>query len=375
MSTFSQQQAGTGRLLSLDALRGFDMLWIIGGDGLFHALAGYSNAGFFHWASNQLEHVEWNGFVFYDMIFPLFLFIAGVSLPFSIAKRKAQGDSQRSIYWHLLKRALILVAFGIIYNGFFQFDWENTRYASVLGRIGLAWFFGALIFMRFSLKWQIVWFWAILIVYWLAMVLIPVPVYGAGNLTMEGSLAGYIDRMLLPGKLYRTIHDPEGILSTLPSVATALLGIMTGQWLRMKHEKLNPLRKALLMGCTGIIFLGLGQLWNLWFPINKNLWTSSFVLYAGGWSLLLLSLFYLVIDVWSFRKWAFPFVVIGLNSITIYMCQAGIIDFSGMRDFFFGGAIGYCSVSVQPVLQAAGYILMVWLFLYLLYRYKIFLKV
>lgn len=363
------------RLRSLDALRGFDMLWIIGGGRLVHTLNDWTGAGAFTWMSNQLKHKAWDGFTFYDMIFPLFLFIAGVSMPYSLARRKESGDSRKEIILHLLKRALVLVVLGIIYNGFLQLDWGNIRYASVLGRIGLAWFFAAIIFMNFRLKWQVVWFWGILLAYWLAMKLVPVPGFGAGHLSMEGSLAGYIDRLFLPGKLYNTVHDPEGILSTLPAISTALLGVFAGRLLRISGKWWTPVRKGLVLGGAGIVLLGLGQLWGLSFPINKNLWSGSFVLYAGGWSLLLLSLFYIIIDVWEYRNWAFFFVIIGLNPITIYMCQAGIIHFNGMSDFFFGGIIGLFAEPAQPVLKALGYLTVSWGFLYLLYRYRIFLKV
>jgi predicted acyltransferase len=322
------------RLYSLDALRGFDMLWISGGGGLMVALAALTGWSFFTWAGGQMEHVEWEGFRFYDMIFPLFLFIAGVSMPFSILKRKKRGESMKSIYFHMFKRLFLLILLGAIYNGLLRFDFENQRYASVLARIGIAWFFAAIIVLNTSVRGQIIWFAGILLSYWAIMKLIPVPGFGAGVLTPEGNLAAFIDQKLLPGKFCcYTFGDNEGILSNLPAISTALLGALTGHLLISNDKRLSGFRKAMLILVAGIVSLALGKLWGLNFPIIKNIWTSSYVLYAGGWSLILLALFYLIIDVWGFRKWAFPFVVIGLNSITIYMLNSGILDFGQLNPF------------------------------------------
>jgi predicted acyltransferase len=363
------------RLVSLDALRGFDMLWIAGGEWLIVALAALTGWPILQWAASQMEHVEWNGFHFYDMIFPLFLFISGVSMPFSLTKRVQRGDGMKSIYRHLFTRLFLLILLGAIYNGLLKFDFEHQRYASVLARIGLGWFFAAVIFLRTKPRGQALWFAGILLGYWAAMKLIPVPGIGAGILTQEGSLAGYIDRMLCPGVLYLGNHDPEGILSTIPAVATALLGVLAGQLLAGNIRKFSPLQKGLVILATGLICLAVGKVWDVVFPINKNLWTSSFVLFAGGWSLVLLAIFYLIIDVRGYKKWAFPFVVIGLNSITVYMLNSGIISFDQMGHYFFGGVAGLFSQAAQPVILSAAAVLCMWLVLYLLYKYKIFLKV
>jgi len=364
-----------GRLTSLDALRGFDMFFIMGGEKIVVALGDLTGFTICTWAAIQMDHVEWNGFHFYDMIFPLFLFIAGVSMPFSFAKRKSMGQSKRKIYRHIFQRMITLVLFGIIYNDFLQFEWGNMRYASVLGRIGLGWFFAALIVFNSSPKWWYAWFGGILIFYWVIMMWIPVPGLGAGILTIEGNLAGYVDRLLLPGRLYFGTHDPEGILSTIPAISTALLGAITGNFLRIPENKISRIRKAMWIGISGGAFLILGWIWGYIFPINKNLWSSSFVIFTGGWSLLLLGLFYLVIDVWGKKRWAFFFVVIGMNSITIYMLQAGIINFTSSNDFFFGGLIHSFSGSWESLISAIGYTTLCWVFLYILYRKKIFLKV
>jgi predicted acyltransferase len=364
------------RLVSLDALRGFDMFWITSGEGLIFSLAVFTRWPAFAWAETQLKHVPWEGFVFYDMIFPLFLFIAGVSMPFSILKRKSRGDSARSIYLHLFKRLLLLLLLGLIYNRLLFSNFAFQRWPSVLGRIGLAWFFAAVISLNTSVRKQIYWLVGILLVYWAAMKLIPVPGFGAGVLTPEGNLCAYIDQRLLPGSMCCYQYgDNEGILSTIPAVATALLGVLTGHFLISKNPRLGGLKKGLILMAAGIALLGIGKAWSLIFPIIKNLWTSSFVLFAGGWSLILLAIFYLIIDVWKIRRWAFPFVVIGLNSITIYMLTAGIINFQAISQIFFAGVIHFFSKPAQPVIAAAGIVICEWVLLYFLYRKNVFLKV
>lgn len=198
------------RLQSLDALRGFDMFWIMGGGGIFVGLATLTGWPVFQWWAEQLEHVQWNGFRFYDMIFPLFLFIAGISFPFSMAKRVARNDSRQSIYKHVIGRGLILVFLGIIYNNGIRFDFSELRYGSVLGRIGLAWMFAAIIFMNTKLSFRIVWFCALLTSYWLLLLLFPAHDLGSTDIfSQEGNLASHIDRLLMPGKLFLGNHDPE----------------------------------------------------------------------------------------------------------------------------------------------------------------------
>jgi|WetSurSiteA1Bulk_404760.scaffolds.fasta_scaffold04249_3 predicted acyltransferase len=364
------------RLVSLDTLRGFDMFWIAGGEYLLVALAALTGWPFMQWAAGQMEHVAWEGFRFYDMIFPLFLFIAGVSMPFSILKRKNRGESMRKIYFHLFQRLFLLILLGLIHNDLLRFDFEKQRYASVLGRIGIAWFLAAVIVLNTSVRGQVSWFVGILVAYYAAMKLIPVPGFGAGVLTPEGNLAAYMDRMFLPGQFCcYTFGDNEGLLSNLPAICTALLGTFAGHLLISDNKRLTGLKKGLILLLAGIVSLALGKLWSLSFPIIKNLWTSSFVLFAGGWSLILLALFYLVIDVWGFKKWTLPFVVIGLNSITIYMLNGDIIDFEKMGRFFFSGLASLFSEAAQPVIIVSGAILCMWTFLYILYKNKIFLKV
>jgi predicted acyltransferase len=371
----NNQKTQPARLYSLDALRGFDMFWIMGGESIFIGLASLTGWPVFQWWAGQLDHVPWNGFHFYDMIFPLFLFIAGISFPYSVAKRTAANESRKLLYRHVLTRGLVLVVLGILYNNAVRFDLGNLRYGSVLGRIGLAWMFAALIFMNTRLSFRIVWFSGLLIGYWLLLLLFPAHDLGSTDIfSREGNLTSYIDRLLMPGKLYLGNHDPEGILSTIPAISTALLGMFTGEFLISKYLQDKPLRKVLFMAGAAVCLMIIGQLWNLFFPINKNLWTSSFVCWVGGLSLLLFSVFYLIIDVWSYRKWAFIFVVIGMNPITIYLAER-IISFSSASKFFFGGFIGLFPETWAPFLHGIAITTIGWVFLYILYRKKIFLKV
>lgn len=370
------------RLLSLDALRGFDMMWIISGEIIVHALAKASGDPVSTWMSNQLQHTPWNGFTFYDMIFPLFIFIAGISMPFSLG-RKTEGKTgnelkkaKKEAYGALIKRTVILILLGMVVNKALQFnDFEHTRFASVLGRIALSCFFASIIFLNFKLRNQIIIFISILIGYCLLMLFIPVPGFGAGVLTPEGNLSAYIDQLFLPGKLHRVVYDPEGILSTIPAVATALLGVFTGHFLRFESATLSKLKKGLIMGAAGIVFLILGLIWDTFFPINKNMWTSSFVLFAGGWSLLLLAVFYLIIDVWGLKKWSVAFVWIGTNSILIYMASHGVVNFESTSQFIFGGLIKNLPELWQEVWIGCGILLIQLALMGFLYKKKWFLKV
>jgi predicted acyltransferase len=363
------------RLQSLDALRGFDMFWIMGGGGIFIGLATLTDWPIFKWWAEQLHHVPWHGFHFEDMIFPMFLFIAGISFPFSLEKRTVMKDSRKSIYIHVVTRGLILVLLGIIYNNAVNFDFAHLRYGSVLGRIGLAWMFAAIIFMNTKLTFRIVWFCILLTGYWLLLVLFPAHDLGSTDIfSQEGNLASYIDRILMPGKLYLGNHDPEGLFSTIPAIGTALLGMFTGEFLLSKYLNDKPLRKVLHLVLAAVMLIIIGKIWNIVFPINKNLWTSSFVCFVGGLSLLLFSIFYLIIDVWQYKKWAFFFVVIGMNPITVYMTDR-IVNFEAANDFFFGGIIALLPETWAPLMEGIGITTIAWVFLYILYKKKIFIKV
>lgn len=382
MEEFKVIPEKTERLLSLDALRGFDMFWIIGGGAIFEALAKFTNWAPLNWWSDQLQHVEWEGFRFEDLIFAMFLFIAGVSIPLSIKKRMQLGQSRWKIYKHVATRLFWLCLFGFLLAnwGFQSFDLGSYRYTHVLVRIGIGCFFATIIYMNTKVKGQIIWVVGLLLGYWAMLALIPVPGHGAGVLTPEGNFAGYVDRMLLPGKFFQWYFpeylDPEGLLGHINGVAMGLLGVLTGQFLMKEDKNFSGLKKSIYIGVAGILFLCVGLLWDLAFPIIKKIWTSSFVIFAAGWSLVLLSVFYLIIDVLKFKKWSFFFVVIGSNSIFIYICQSGVLDLKKTSGFFFNALIkSPVDVSAQAVISALAYMLVSWLLLYFMYKRKIFFKV
>lgn len=354
-----------GRLASLDALRGFDMLWIIGGAEIVRALAEATGLAPLSWIAAQTHHTEWNGFRLWDLVFPLFLFLAGVSMPFSMEHRIARGDGRRALHAHVLKRACALVFLGIVYNGLLTFDFAHQRYASVLGRIGLAWAGAALIFLHTDVRGQVAWAVGLLVAYWLAMVWIPVPGIGAGDLGPGRNLADFLDQHLLPGRLHRGNRDPEGILATVPAVSTALLGVLTGHWLRTARSEAS---KVIGMLAAGVVLCGLGLAWHPVFPINKNLWTSSFACLCAGLSLLSLALFYYVIDVRGHRGAAFFLVVVGTNAITVYLLH-DFVDWKALAD------LALVERHVHPIVSLAAALGLQWALLLVLYRRRIFLRV
>lgn len=365
--------APTQRLYSLDALRGFDMFWIMGGEEIIHALARITGSPFFEGWAHQLTHPDWHGFRFYDLIFPLFLFMAGVATPYSMEREFEKGKSQQQILFKVIRRGLILVLFGIIANNGLELKpISEIRFGSVLGRIGLAYMFANIIYLYTKERGQIIWFWALLFGYWGLILVSAAPGFAAGDLTMEGNIISYLDRSIMPGKLYLGIHDPEGLMSTIPAISTALLGIYAGRIL--KNPSLTMTRKAGMLEVMGISFLVLGALWNFVFPINKNLWTSSFVLFVGGWSLVLLGLFYFVIDIKGYRKWAFFFSVIGMNSILIYMAP-NFINWAFTTEAFFKWLIQLSGETLAPLTFSLCFVGIEWLFLYFMYRQRLFLRI
>jgi len=366
----------TTRLQSLDALRGFDMFFIMGGAGLLAALATWFPCGFTEELARQMDHVEWNGLAHHDTIFPLFLFIAGISFPFSLEKQRTAGRTAWQIHRKVLMRGFVLFLLGVAYNGLLStWDFAEARYASVLARIGFAWMFAALFFIHCGWRTRSCITATLLIGYWLLVRFVPAPdAAGEGVYTAQGSIVGYVDRLLLPGRIYYGNLDPEGLLSLVPAIGTALLGMFTGEWVKLRRPGLTPSKKAVWMVAAGIVLLAAGLLWSLEFPINKKLWTSSFVLVVGAYSLLLFALFYYLIDVRGWRRWTLFFTVIGLNSITIYLAQK-FIDFHYTADRFFGGLLHLLPEDERSFFSSAAYITVCWLFLYLLYRNRLFLKV
>lgn len=362
------------RLYSLDALRGFDMFWIIGAEEIWHELHKSTHLPLFEALSHQFTHPDWNGFAAYDLIFPLFLFLAGVASPFSIGRELEGGKSRTEVALRVVRRGLLLVLLGVIYNhGFSQLlPISEIRFPSVLGRIGLAWMFANLIYIYGSRRVQGMFFGGLLVGYWLLLKFTAAPGFPAGDLTIEGNFASYIDRMIIPGKLYLGIHDPEGLFSTIPAISTGLLGILAGTLLR--HGSQTKTRKAALLAIAGMSAIAIAQLWSLDFPLNKNLWTSSFALQAGGFSLLLLSLFYYVIDVLGYQRWAYFFRIIGMNSILIYMSSV-FIDWHYTTKSLLGWLAQLGGSVAGPVLFVLGMLAIKWLFLKFMYDKKIFLRV
>ncbi len=366
----------TKRLESLDAFRGFDMLWIMGGASIITAICALFPGGSDCAIARQMEHVQWNGLAFMDLVFPTFLFIAGISFPFSLAKQRSLKHSSREIHLKIFRRAIILVLLGIIYNGLLaHLDFANARYCSVLGRIGLAWMLASLLYVHCGRKSRILICAALLLGYYLLLRLVPAPgsPEGADPFSLEYNLAGYIDSHIMPGRLYLGHFDPEGLLGLIPATATAMLGMFTGEY--VKDSSRNGKKKALEMSLAAMVLLAAGLAWGLFFPINKNLWSSSFVLVVGAYSLLGFALFYYVIDVRGHLKWAFPLKVIGMNSITIYLAMS-FINFSFTAKQLLQGVIDHIpSKEVGALVLVIGIFLLRWGFLYFLYKKKVFLKI
>lgn len=320
---------------------------------------------------SNMEHAVWDGFTFMDTIFPLFLFIAGVAFPFSWAKQQSKGLGKGRMYKKIAFRFLALFAFGLMVNGFFRLDFASLRVYSVLGRIGFAWAVAAIIYMNCSRPARIVTASVLLVGYWLLLRFVPAPDSAAGPFTQEGNLVGYVDRVLGIGTLYRGNFDPEGLLSNIPAIVTAMLGMFTGEFVR--SDGLDGGKKTLWMFAAAAIMLVLGLLWSTVCPLNKNLWSSSFVLVCGAYSLAMFALFYWIIDVKGLKRWTKFFVVIGMNSITAYVLMH-IIDFYGVSSYFLGGAAGFMG-AWGPVLISVGELAAFWAVLWFLWKHKVFLKV
>jgi predicted acyltransferase len=322
----------------------------------------------------QFEHPKWNGFTFYDFIMPLFLFIAGMSLPFSLNKGLTLGLSKSDLYRKAFRRMLILICLGILYkNAPIPFlDWSKIRFVSVLGRIGFAGFIATVLYLNFDWTKRILWIAGLLLFYYAALFLIPVPGYGAGDLSFEGNLTGWIDRNFLPGRLHQGTYDELGLFTQIPSLCLTVLGTLAGDIFR--KTDLSEYKKLGRLIIAGIICLMVSFVWSFHFPINKHLWTSSFIMLTGGMAFLSIALFYWIIDILEYRRWTFFFVVIGMNSLTIYLAYR-LIDFGYTSRLLFEGLYINTPEKWHPVFQSLGALALVWIFLYILYRLRIFIKV
>ena len=366
------------RLISLDVFRGLTIA----------AMVLVNNPG--SWATIYwpLAHAEWHGWTPTDLVFPFFLFIVGVAIPLAFGRRREEGGTQRDLYLKVIRRSLIIFALGLFLNGFPYFRLATIRIPRVLQRIAICYFFASIIFLKTKLRTQVIITVALLILYCLLMNYISTPGFAPGDLSKEGSLASFIDRVLLGRHIWSQgkVYDPEGLLSTIPAIATTLLGVLTGQWLRAERDAYE---KVAGLFVAGVICVMLGWAWNPFFPINKALWTSSYVLFTGGLALQLLALCYWVVDMKNYRRWAWPFVVFGVNAIALFVGTGLMAKLMGLikvplsdgtrvslQGWFYRGAFASWLPPYRASLAYAICFILLWLFLmWLLYRKKIFIKV
>jgi predicted acyltransferase len=362
----SRRLSAPTRLTSLDALRGFDMFWIMGGDMIVRSLPKIQESSFTRGLAGQMEHCEWAGFHFYDLIFPLFVFIVGVSLVFSIS-RMLERSGRLATVKRIFVRSIVLFLLGVFYMGGIANGFTNVYFAGVLHRIAVAYFFAALIFCFFRTRAMIAICVSLLIGYWALMTFIPVPGIGAPSLAEPGkNLAHYIDDLYLPGRRF------EGtFLSTMAAVANCLLGVFGG--LLLKNAEMPNQRKVYWLFAGGALSLAVGFIWSLHFPIIKLLWTSSYVLVACGYFAILLGIFIQIIEIWSFRRWAQPFVWLGTNAITIYIV-ANVANFHRLALRFVGGDIRIVLGNFADLAQAIVGTAFALCVVHFLYRRKIFLR-
>jgi predicted acyltransferase len=390
--------AGT-RLMSLDALRGFDMFWILGADGFVRALGKISDRGPVQLLAGQLSHKSWEGFSFYDLIFPLFVFIVGVSVVLSLARQKEQGLTGKTVR-RILVRGFWLFVLGIVFSGGIRAGWSGVRLVGVLQRIALCYTATALLFLALRPRGLAIVCGALLIGYWALLTFVPIrdislekeslaalqkstgaesprALYDATTTTVTDSyapgrnLTNHLDFKLLPGRKYDGQYDPEGLLSTLPAIATCLLGVFAG--LLLLRKDLPDARKVrLLLGC-GAAAVILGFAWGMQFPVIKKIWTSSYVLVAAGWSALLLAAFFQVIEVWGKRRWALPLLWIGMNPIAIYLAR-NFFDFGALAERLVGGPIKDGLGAYGPLLVTLVSMALSIALVRFMYQRKIFLR-
>lgn len=362
------------RLISLDVFRGITIagMVLVNNPGTWSSI---------YW---PLRHAEWDGWTPTDLVFPFFLFIVGVAIPLAFGNRLDSGRSTRDLYLKIVKRTLIIFGIGLFLNAFPYFGLSDLRIPGVLQRIAVCYFFASIIFLNTRVAAQIAITIGLLIGYWLLVSLVPAPGYAAGDLTKEGSLPSFVDRAVFgPNHVWAQakVYDPEGLLSTIPAIATALIGVLTGSWLRTEKTRYE---KAAGMFVAGAVILAIGWGWNSFFPINKALWTSSYVLFTGGLALQFLALCYWLIDIKGYRRWAKPFEVFGMNAIALYVGAGlmaelfGLIRVQGipLGAWIYRNAFASWASPINASLAFAISFVLVWLLLmWILYRRRIFLKV
>ncbi len=372
------QTAGipAGRLTSLDVFRGITIAGMIL----------VNNPGSWTHVYPPLRHAEWHGWTPTDLIFPFFLFIVGVAMAFSLAPRIERGDSHTAIFSKLVKRSLIIIGLGLFLNAFPRFDILEMRYPGVLQRIGVVYFFASLIALKTGVRGQVVTAGTLLLVYWALMTLVPVPGFGAGDLSPDGNLAAFVDRAVFGSHTYRDTWDPEGLLSTMPAIATTLLGLLTGHLLRSGKDRLEIAGWMFVLGWAGIL---VGLVWNLALPINKNIWTSSYVVFTAGAALQFLGVCYWLIEIQGWRGWAFPGLVFGMNAIAVYVLSGILVDIllvtnvpaagettTSLYSWFYQHLfVPWAGPLNGSLAFALTYIVVLFGAMYMLYRKRIFIKI
>jgi len=308
MTPSKSNAAANERLMSLDVFRGATMA----------AMLLVNNPGDWDNLYSQLDHAAWNGWTFTDLIFPFFLWIVGVAIPLSLGRRLENGEPRQKAVWRILRRSVIIIALGVALNGFPRYDFSTIRFPGVLQRIGVCYLFASLIFINTTIRGQVIATLSLLAGYWLLMALMPVPGWGRGLLSEHGNFSEFVDTLLLHGHMWRETrtYDPEGIVSTIPAIATVLFGIMSGQLLR---SRLSAPEKTAWLFVAGNFLLLAGQIMNYWLPINKKLWTSSYAVFMAGMAMNVFAVCYWLVDVKGRKTWAGPFAVYGMNAITVFV--------------------------------------------------------
>lgn len=379
------------------------MFWILGADGLCSALGRVSDAGWARFAAYQLDHADWEGFRFYDLIFPLFVFIVGVSLVFSLS-RTLESEGRGAAVRRILRRTLLMYILALLYYGGVALGWDRIRWVGVLQRIAFCYGVVGLAFCFLKPRALVALCVVALGGYWALMTFAPFPdvrptpggtlevcqetgFTNQAQLNLESphrlqgvfikgvNFAHYVDQRYLPGRRWDGTWDPEGLLSNLPALGSCLLGVFAGLWLR--HAAREDRKKVLGLAAAGVVLVGLGWLWSLQFPVIKKLWTSSYVLVAGGYSALLLAAFYQVVDVWQWRRWCAPFFWIGMNPITVYLA-ANFANFHELAERVVGGGVQHGLNAIHPGLGELGVavveIAIALALVRFLYRRQIFLR-
>jgi predicted acyltransferase len=355
------------RISSVDALRGFTMLWLTALTEVIRHFPDISGKKIISDLAAQFEHVPWNGIHIYDLIFPTFTFIIGVTLPYSYTRR-LQKESKTELYKHVFSRSLVLFALGIITFGYNDPGLEAWGFYSVLPFLAFAYLFSSLIMLNTSVRGVCYWFAGIFLFYLLIMKLYPVPGFGSGVFERGKNFNDYIGNLVVAniGIKWKYLLSPFMI----SGITTSLLGILAGYWLFSDNTQMKKCKYLLL---AGVILILSGLLLSFLFPVIKDLWSSSFVLLAGGISSVMLSLFYWLIDIKNYKKWAFIFIVLGMNSITIYVLTF-IVNFDNISLILVYGIRESLGVSFAVIISAISAILQ-WLFMFYLYKNKIFIKI